>query len=93
MGLELLSLQGYPASEISEAFVGTDGVSGLSELVANRDVSRFAANGMFLPCIGAIIFCFMVNSEGPWWQQSGTASASLRTGTGHQDDPKRRRSA
>jgi hypothetical protein len=72
IGLELLSLHGFPASEIGATCIGTD--SAVPSMFSDSELSRFASNGMSLPCIGSVLFAYTLNSKGPWWNvpsQSG----------------------
>ncbi len=80
IGLEHLGLQGYPVTEISEAFLD----EGFSSAVEDKDIARFAANGMCLPCVGSVLLSYVLNSEAPWWHQSQglTGDAKRRRVTG-----------
>jgi hypothetical protein len=62
-----MAFHGYPSSEIAEGMA--DSV-GSEDGVGDKDFSRFAANGMSLPCLGSVLLSFILNSHGPWWQKS-----------------------
>jgi hypothetical protein len=82
IGLELLGLHGFPATEIAETASDTQGFS-------DKDMARFAANGMSLPCLGTILFSYVLNSRGPWWKRPDGVHGHSVPSTG--EEPKRRR--
>ena len=72
-GLEMMALQGLPCTEIAEC---------LSDSFSDRDLNRFAAQGMALPSIAVVMFSFVLNSKAPWWRQADDQSGRPNSGNG-----------
>jgi hypothetical protein len=61
-GAEKLTLEALPSVSIVQ------GILQMDKRPRERDLERFAGQGMFLACVGTVLVAYFMNPEAPWWK-------------------------